>query len=168
MRVTLYMAISADGFIAKQDGDSDWVSEVDFSNFQQKIKEAGCIIVGNRTFEQYREDLYPINDVTNIVLTSNSSLVSHDNVVYSNSPQQALDKASEREYNQVLLIGGGITNGLFLKENLIDEIFLSVHPLVLGEGIKLFENTKNDLTLELLDNKELGEGLVLLYYRVTK
>lgn len=65
------MATSIDGYIAKKNGDSDWVSEVDAANFEQKIKEMGCIIVGRKTFDQYQGDLYPVPDVTNIVLSSN-------------------------------------------------------------------------------------------------
>ena len=48
------MAISVDGYVAKKDGDSDWVSPVDSVNFEQKIKETGCLIVGRRTFDQYQ------------------------------------------------------------------------------------------------------------------
>jgi len=169
MKVTLYMAISIDGFIAKKDGDSDWVSPVDSANFEQKIKEKGCIIVGRRTFDQYRGDLYPVKNVLNIVLTSSSSQKSgEDNVAYAQSPSEAVKIAQEKGHEQALLIGGGTTNGLFLKEYIIDEVFLSVHPLILGDGIKLFEKVETDIKLELLDQKELGEGLMQLHYRVIK
>ena len=163
------MAISIDGFIAKKDGDSDWVSPVDSANFEQKIKEKGCIIVGRRTFDRYQGDLYPVKDVTNIVVTSNSSLKSEqDNVVYAQTPKEAIKLAQGRGHDKALLIGGGTTNGLFLKEGLIDEVFLSVHPLILGNGIKLFEGIETDLKLRFIDQKELGEGLAQLHYRVVK
>lgn len=163
------MAISIDGFIAKKDGDSDWVSPVDSANFEQKIKEKGCIIVGRRTFDQYQGDLYPVKDVTNIVLTSDPSLKSEkNNVVYAQSPKGAVKAIQERGHDKALLIGGGTTNGLFLKEGLIDEVFLSVHPLMLGSGIKLFEGVETDIKLKFLDQKELGEGLTQLHYQVVK
>lgn len=163
------MAISIDGFVAKKDGDSDWVSPVDSANFEQKIKEKGCIIVGRRTFDQYQGDLYPVKNVTNIVLTSDSSLKSEkDNVVYTQSPKEAVKAVQEKGHDNALLIGGGTTNGLFLKEGLIDEVFLSVHPLILGSGIKLFESVETDIKLKFLDQKELGEGLIQLHYQVVK
>lgn len=56
----------------------------------------------------------------------------------------------------------------YLLAGLIDEVFLSVHPLILGDGIKLFEGAETDIKLEFLDQKELGEGLVQLHYRVLK
>lgn len=169
MKITLYMAISIDGFVAKKDGNSDWVSPVDSANFEQKIKEKGCIIVGRRTFDQYQGDLYPVKSVTNIVLTSDSSLKSEeDNVIYARSPSDAVKLAQKKGHDKALLIGGGITNGLFLREGLIDEVFLSVHPLILGDGIKLFEGVETDIKLEFVDQKELGEGLVQIYYQVIK
>jgi dihydrofolate reductase len=167
MKVILYMAISIDGFIAKKDGDSDWVSPVDTVNFEKMIKEKGCIIVGRRTFDQYQGNIYPVIGVTNIVVTTELSLKSETNsVVYAKSPNEAVKLAQEKGHNEALLIGGGITNGLFLKEGLVDEVFLSVHPLILGEGIKLFEKVESYIKLELINHKELKKGLIQLHYRI--
>lgn len=169
MKVTLYMAISIDGFIAKKDGDSDWVSPTDTANFEAKINEKECIVLGRRTFNQYRGELYPVKGVTNIVLTTDKSKKEKvEETTFVNSPYEALDVAETKGHTEVLLIGGGTTNGLFLNEKLIDEIFLSVHPLVLGDGIKLFENCETKLDMELLDEKSLEEGLVQLHYKVNK
>lgn len=169
MKVILYMAISTDGFIAKKDGDSDWVSEVDSAIFEQKIKEAGCVVVGRRTFDQYQGDIYPMADVTNIVLTTDAAKKSEqENIIFARSPKEALNIAEKKGHNVVLLAGGGITNGLFLNENLVDEVFLSVHPLILGEGVKLFENCEVDINLELVGVQQLEEGLVQLHFKIKK
>jgi len=52
MKIILHLALSADGFIAKLDGGSDWVSPSDETLFRKRAKMAGCLIVGKRTFEQ--------------------------------------------------------------------------------------------------------------------
>jgi dihydrofolate reductase len=166
MKVTLYMAISIDGFIAKKDGDSEWVSPVDSENFEAKIKEKGCIVLGRRTFDQYRRELYPVKGVTNIVLSSKAPDEKVEGTIFATSPREALRVAEEKGHSEVLLIGGGRTNGALLNENLIDELILSVHPLVLGEGIKLFEGSEENLDLELLHKQRLSEGLIQLYYEV--
>lgn len=169
MKVILYMAISADGFIAKKDGDSDWVSEADFPYFEKKINEAGCIIVGRKTFDQYYDDLYPIEGVTNIVLTTNSTVpAKNHNVIFADSPRQALQIAQQKGLKKVLLIGGGHVNGAFIQENLIDELFLSVHPLILGEGIKIFESFNKQVELALVSSKLVEEGLVQLHYAISQ
>ena len=169
MKVSLYAAISIDGFIAKQDGDSEWVSDVDSENFMKNIHECGCIILGHRTFDQYQHEIYPVDGVTNIVLTSQSDLNTNlDNVAYATSPQVAINIARERGHQQALVIGGGKTNGSFLRDNLLDEIILSVHPLVLGNGIKVFESVETFLHLEFLSQKGLGEDLLQLHYKVLR
>ena len=89
-------------------------------------------------------------------------------VLFAANAEQALQLAETKGHEEVLLIGGGHTNGAFLKENLIDEIILSVHPLILGNGIKLFENFEKQIDLEKVRTEELGGGLVKIVYRVIK
>lgn len=169
MNITLYMAISADGFIAKKDGDSDWVSEADAENFEQTMQEFGCIIVGRRTFEQYQDDLYPVEGVTNIVLSSDASREPTDeNVVHVASPQEAIEVAKKRGHDRALLIGGGRANGAFLENDLIDEVYVSVYPLILGDGIKLFEGTEKEVKLMCIDQEVLAGELVQLHYKVKR
>ncbi|MDQ3098234.1 MAG: dihydrofolate reductase family protein [bacterium] len=71
-------------------------------------------------------------------------------------------------FTELLIIGGGIVNSAFLKENLIDEIFLSIHPTVLGDGIKLFSSCEITASLKLLDYKQLKDDLIQLHYLVNK
>lgn len=169
MKVTLYMAISIDGYIAKQDGDSDWVSPVDSENFEKSIEEAGCIVVGRKTFEQFYGELYPVEAVTNIVLSNNAIRNDkNENVVYVQSPKEALQVAESNGHSKVLLIGGGQTNGAFIKENLIDEVILSVHPLILGEGIKIFEDFSNQVDLDFVSAEEMEAGLLQVRYKIKK
>lgn len=166
--VTLYNAISTDGFIATKDGNSDWVSEVDVPLFEAQMAEKGCIVLGRTTFEQYLGELYPVPDITNIVMTSDSSKEKEDGkVIYtSKSPKAILELARSKGHDQVLLIGGGHANGAFLEAGLITEMILSVHPLVLGDGISLFEGVSRQLELSLQSVQKLDEGLVQLRYAV--
>ncbi len=169
MKVILYMATSIDGYIAKKNGDSDWVSEEDSENFMKSIEDAGCIVVGRKTFEQFYNDLYPVEGVTNIVLTNDETKEDKNkNVIFVPSPQKALQVAEERGHVKVLLIGGGHVNGAFIEENLIDEVLLSVHPMFFGEGIKIFEHFEKQVDLEFVSSTEMGEGLIQLHYKVQK
>jgi dihydrofolate reductase len=168
MKVILYMAISADGFIATKDGDSEWVSEVDVPIFDKKIKDFGCIILGSKTFQQFRGKYFPKKDAINIVISSNPEINSKDGSVYAKSPKKALEIAKNKGFEKVLLIGGGHINGSFLKEKLVDEIFLDVHPLIFGEGIKVFEGFETRLNLEKVDFELLDKGQVLLHYKVLR
>ena len=168
MKVIQFNAISSDGFIATKDGDSEWVSDVDTQLFEAKIKEIDCIVMGRKTFDQYHGELYPFKDVLNIVVTSDALKRQEDETVFVGSPSEAVKIAEEKGFKEILLIGGGTINGSFIKEGLVDEVFLDVHPLILGEGINLFEGYKGNTKLKLVESKNLEKGQVLLHYQVTK
>ncbi|MFS8159087.1 MAG: dihydrofolate reductase family protein [Candidatus Roizmanbacteria bacterium] len=168
MKVTLYMAISADGFIATKDGDSDWVSEMDTQNFEKAMSNRGCVIMGRTTFEQYLGDLYPVKGITNIVLSSENKKYDSENVFPASSPQEAVDLAKKEGHDEALLIGGGKTSRAFLDAGLIDEMILVIHPLLLGDGMQIFSGEKEIKNLERINSEELDEGLIKVYYKVLK
>ena len=168
MYVQLYMAISIDGFIARKNDDTSWVSSTDWDNFRAIIKDCGVIVMGRKTCEVSGSD-FPYENALNIVLTTDKNLHNKqlENVLFTDkNPQEIVKLAEERGFKKLLIIGGGITNSAFLKSSLIDEIILSVHPLVIGEGIKLFEKEEFDAKLQFLGVKELKEDLVQLRYKV--
>ncbi len=168
MKVTLYNAISADGFIATADGDSNWVSSADETYFEREMKQAGCIVVGRKTFEQFKGDLYPVDGITNFVITGNSGKeeTTGNLIITKQRPKDILDAAAKIGHDSVLLVGGGITNTSFLQDRLIDEVILSVHALLLGDGISLFEGANRRVNLSKLNVTELADGLVQIRYRV--
>ncbi len=166
MKVTLYNAISLDGFIARKDFDSDWVSPKDAEMFEAKCKEVGCIIVGRITFERY-PDLYPMAGVLSVVISSVKS-GQGDGYEFVASPEVALALASSRGYKEVILVGGAKANAAFLNAKMIDEMILDVHPFYLGEGIGVFGDSGLAPSLELLSVSTPGDDLVQLHYRVKK
>lgn len=123
MNITLHFGISADGFIAKSDGDSDWVDPIDEVLFKNRVKEAGCLVVGKKTFEQYQGLIYPVAGAINIILSSNPD---HKipNVFFATSPAEAVKIANEKSCQGILIAGGAHTSTAFLEANLINDIFL--------------------------------------------
>ena len=168
MRVVLYNAITIDGFIAKTDNDSEWVSEVDVEIFDKKIKEFGCIAMGGVTFRQFRGEYFPKKDVLNIVVTTGNMVDAEENVVFVKSPKDAVKIAEEKGFERMLLIGGGRVNWSFLKDNLIDEIYLDIHPFLFGKGVKIFEDYENRIDLEMIGEEKLKNNQILLHYKVLK
>lgn len=167
MTVTIYNATSIDGYIAKLDGDSEWVSPVDAEQFEKAIEDADCVIVGKTTFEQYKGDLYPVPLKLNIVMTSMPPEVSsYENVEYfTQDPRKVLDYLAAKGCKNVLIVGGGKTNYGFVRENLVDFLIIDVHPLAFGKGITLFDGEPFHQEFELLHVKELKGGLVQIVYK---
>lgn len=170
MKVRLYNAISLDGFIAKKDGDSDWVSEADWETFEAEMQQAGCIVVGRKTFEQYQGELYPVEGILNIVMTKDESKLNEEgNVIYTNNnPEEIIQLAQDKNVNYILLIGGGNANASFIEKGLVDEVVVTVHPLLLGDGIRLFESGEIFQNLEKLSVSELADDLIQIIYKVKK
>lgn len=159
------MATTIDGFIAKSDGNSDWVSPVDTDNFMAQIMEKGCVIVGNNTYNQFLGDLYPVDGVLNVVVTSKPDREKDGVIFVSGSPNEIVELIEKKGHTKALLIGGGTTNSKFLEAGLVDEIILTIHPITLGKGIPLFNGNEVGKSFELTDVEKLGEGLVKLYYK---
>ncbi len=166
MKVVLYPAITLDGFIAKTDGDSDWVTDGDL--FEEKAQELGCVIVGKSTFDQFRGEIFPIENTVTYVVT-HSKISDVDDIHYvQGTAQYILDRIERDGHKNVLNAGGGEVNGLFASEGLLDEIIVDIYPLAFGEGIKLFGSYSIDLKLELLSSNQLKDGIIQNHYKVIK
>lgn len=171
MRTILYMGITTNGYIAKEDGNSEFTSEEDLKGFFERSKAAGNIVMGKNTFlEASRQGYFPFPDALNVV-------VSHqkfenkwgDKIVFTDkSPKEIIDYLNLKNFKTAFLAGGGQLNSSFLKENLVDEIYLDVEPLIFGKGIKIFTDADFEVNLELLETKKLNKNTIQLHYRVIK
>ncbi len=171
MKVILYMAITPNGYIAKSDGDSEWTSREDLKSFHEESKKAGNVIIGKNTYEYAsKKGFFPFPDVLNIVVAKeNIENKWADKVLFLNqTPKEVLKTLEGKGFETAFLAGGGQLNSSFMKEGLVDEIYLDVEPLVFGKGIKLFTDNDFEYQLQLLDYKKLNENTIQLHYKVKK
>jgi len=168
MKVILYMAISANGMIAKSNDDTSWISKEEWVSYSAAIRTAGCLIVGHRTYNilSKQPEFSELKDVKLVVVSRKDvEVISQDHAV-ARSPQEALEIL--KDFATVMVAGGGLLNSSFLKKNLIDEIYLDIEPIILEDGIKLFEKNNVSLNLELLGTKAISKNEIQLYYKVIK
>jgi len=166
MKVILYMAVTVNGMIAKEDDSTPW-SEVEWESYNNIVKKYGNLIIGRRTYELMSGDnsFSKLGNPLVVVLTS-KKLKSSKNVFCARNPKEALDIIAKHEFKTALVGGGGQINSLFMKQNLVDEIYLDVEPLVFGKGVKLFADSEFEAKLELLEVKKMSDNLVQLHYKV--
>lgn len=165
------MASTLNGSIARTNYDSNWTSSEDLKKFSELSKKCGNVIFGYTTYEILKkENNFPLPDRLNIVLTTNLSLISEDkNVIITNqSPKDILNLLENRGMQTAFLAGGGKTNLSFIKENLIDEIYLTIEPLIFGQGIPLFAPSNFEINLQLLETTQLSKNEIQLHYQVIK
>lgn len=163
------MAITADGKIAKTaDHFANWTSGADKKMFVEKTKSAGVIIMGLTTYQTIGR---PLPGRLNIVLTPEPEKEQNipESLEYtSQTPEEILKNLGIRGYKEAIIGGGATINGLFLKNNLIDEIWLTLEPKIFGEGIGLFRGADVNLNLELIETVQLDKNVIQLKYRVIK
>jgi len=165
MKVTLLMALTADGKIGKDDAHlTDWTEHEDKKIFKEFTQKAGVVIMGSKTFDTLDRPL-PGRKV--VILTRKKGRVSQwDNVTFTRLPPDELLRSLEREgFDHAVVSGGATINSLFAKHGLIDDIILTYSPVIFGAGVSLFsEEISIDLILK--EVCRVGKGLVYVHYKV--
>jgi len=169
MKVTLYSEPSIDGYIATKDNDTKWVFTLDSGKFYKFITSSEVIIMGRQTFIFAEEDGdFPYKGPFNIVITSKEDLLKRpksNKYLFTNEPlKMVLQNLKKKGYKKIGIIGGGKLNGSMIKEGLVDELILIYHPIILGNGIKLFENSDIKNNLKLKSIKKLDLNLIQIKY----
>jgi dihydrofolate reductase len=167
MKVILLMAITLDGRTGKGDNHFvDWTDKEDKRIFIQITKKAGVVIMGSRTFDTLGK---PLDGRRNIIMTRNASRKSHwENLAFTDkSPESILNMLEQEGFSEAVLAGGPTVNSLFARKNLIDEIIVTISPLVFGFGTSLFTEDIG-LQLALLETRRAGETLIFARYRVER
>lgn len=166
MKATLYIATSLNGMITKGKTNSDWVSEVDADNFDRICQEHGCILVGGNTFRQYQDEIYPIEDTANIVLSSQEYEHSYEQTYFENNFKSAIEKIETLGYDRFLIAGGADIAKQCLEAKLVDKVFLSLHPLIFSNGLNMAENFGYDAHLEFQQIVQTHPEFLLIEYNV--
>lgn len=164
MKTFIIAAISADGYIARErDEMANWTSPEDKQLFVQLTKEAGIMIMGATTLKTIGRAL---PGRRTIVYTSHpESLTIPDIETTAKDPAALLAELEQSGAQSVAICGGASIYTMFMQAGLVDELYLSVEPVVFGAGISLFSGTI-DTQLTLLDASKLNDQTMLLHYRV--
>jgi len=166
MKVILYMAITVNGMIAKKDDDTSWTSQEEWNKYSSMVRNAGNVIMGHRTYKiiTKQPEFAEFKDVKVVVVSSQYFPTLSDNHIVVHSPQEALQKLEH--FDTVVVAGGSILNSAFMKANLIDEIYLDIEPIAIGNGIPLFRSEEFENKLQLLEINKITDNEIQLHYRV--
>jgi dihydrofolate reductase len=167
-KVILYMAITLNGYIANKEDDTSWISGEEWSSYSQMVQKAGNLIVGHRTYDilTKQPEFAELEKVKLIVVSNKDFQTISTNHLIARTPKKALELL--KDYDEVIVAGGGILNASFMKENLIDEIYIDIEPSIIGKGIKLFVDEDFESSLKLLEINKITENEIQLHYAVKK
>ncbi len=173
-KVMLYIAMSLDGFIAKSDGDISFLSAVEKDGedygYSKFLESVDAVILGRKTYDKVHEMGFelPYMDRDVYVLTRTNRPDSGKLKFYSGDLSELISGLKKQGGKHVYCDGGAATVHRLLQENLIDELIVSVIPVVLGGGIALFGVFAEEKKLRLIRTESFEKGLVQLHYEFLK
>ena len=180
-RVTIHMAASLDGFIAKKDGGVDWLETTDeFAGGETMdpgfveafLKTIDCYVMGSRTYEtalnfETKGFGWSYGDKPTFVLTSRNLRRTRNTVeFYSGDLAQLVNGRLRPAFRSIWFVGGGAVSGECLRLGLADEVRYSILPVLIGEGVRFFDRLDQDVALHLAEVKAYQSGMVALCYEV--
>src|ERR1700730_10859014 len=179
--VTIHMAASLDGFIARKDGRVDWLETSDeFAGgdtldpgfVEAFLKTIDCYVMGSRTYEtalnfEAKGLGWSYGDKPTFVLTSRDLPRTRDTVeFYSGDLERFVRGILRPTFRTIWFVGGGVVSGECLRRGLADEVCYSILPILIGDGISFFEKLDRDIALHLAEVKAYKSGMVELRYDV--
>jgi dihydrofolate reductase len=180
-RVTIHMAASLDGFIARKDGGVDWLETsdefagghtLDPAFVEAFLKTIDCYVMGSRTYEtalsfEAKGFGWSYGDKPTFVLTSRQLPRTRDTVeFYSGDLAQFVNERLRPRFRSIWFVGGGMVSAACLRLGLADEVRYSILPILIGDGIRFFERLDRDVALHLVEVKAYKSGTVALRYEV--
>lgn len=154
-KVILYIATSVDGYIARSNGEVDWL-EGDGSDpnsdggYEAFYNTIDTVIMGNTTYKQIMGwGEYPYKGTKGYVYTKNKQDHNEDVIFTSQDPADLIKALKQEEGKDIWVIGGTEIVDLFVKTDLIDEYIITIAPVILGEGIPLFKGNNPEIRLVL-------------------
>jgi dihydrofolate reductase len=183
-KIVSFVHVSLDGFVASSDGGLDWIIVNDeiFGYVEQRIKQTDTALYGRVTY-QMMESYWPTaadqptatrHDIEHarwykqarkIVLsrTMRDSHPANTQIISSNLADEVA-QLKRGAGSDILMFGSPTATHALMAENLIDEYWLFINPILLGQGVPLFKNIKNRTALNLVTSKIFSSGVVCLQY----
>jgi dihydrofolate reductase len=169
-KLALYIATSIDGYIAKPNDDLSFLSlvhkEGEDYGYEKFIASVDTVILGRKTYDWVMTQVpeFPHANKTTFVITRTSKPSIGNTNFYTGNIEDLVYQLKSKPGKNIFIDGGAEIVNELLKKQLIDEFIISIIPIVLGEGVRLFHDTNPEQQLKLTAVKHFDTGLVQLHY----
>ena len=172
-KVSVYIATSLDGFIARKNGDLDWLPTPteggeDFG-YAEFMSTVDVVVMGRNTYEKVLSFGGWHYDKKAFVLSSRrldiAPELSEKVEALHRSPRELIRELEQRGIGHIYL-DGGVTIQRFLREGLVNEMTITTIPILIGEGLPLFGALEKDIPLQLIESSSFSNGFVQKKYKV--
>ncbi len=170
-KVIVYIAMSLDGYIAKPNDDLSFLSIVEqegedygYANF---ISTIDTVIIGRKTYDWVMTQVpeFPHADKNTYVITRTAKPVIGRTTFYTGNLKDLVIRLQSEDGKNIFVDGGAEVIHELLKDKLIDELIISIIPILLGSGKTLFSEGREEQKLVLLSTKQFEKGLTQLHYK---
>jgi dihydrofolate reductase len=186
-KLVLFMHTSLDGFVAGPSGEMDWITvdEEMFDYAGKRTNQADTALYGRITYEMM-ESYWPTaadqpgatrhdiehsrwyNKVTKVILSRTMKGTNLPNTkIISENISNEIIRLKQESGQDILIFGSPSASHSLMAENLIDDYWLFINPVLLGEGMPLFKGIKNKTRLKLVETIPFSAGVVCLHYEKT-
>jgi dihydrofolate reductase len=172
-KIIVHIATSADGYIARPDGDLEWLTSQPapdgFYGMPEFMKSVGPQILGRKTFEASVLLGAKFERGSQYVVFSRQPKPTSapPTVEFTSEPVSVVaQRLRKNATKDIWLMGGGELIAAFLDASAIDEFVVTVMPVFIGSGVPLIAPSRKDVALELLSSKAFENGVVQLHYRI--
>jgi dihydrofolate reductase len=169
-KIILGLAVSLDGFIEGPKGEYDWCftdQDYGMSNF---LKRIDAIFYGRKSYEMMlhadQQGENPFGNIKSYVFSNQAKNPYKSTELISGDWLGKVNELQHQSGKDIWLFGGADLITGFINANKVDELFLAVHPIILGAGKPLFQNINQRKHFKLVDAKPYSTGLVVLTYSV--
>lgn len=171
-KTVLYIAMSLDGYIADKDGGVGWLAGQDDgedagNSYAEFTKKVDTVVMGWNTYHQITTELSPgdwvYKEFTSYIFTHHEPDSTEEIRFVKESPCDLIRYLKQQEGKDIWICGGADIVRQLMKEEMIDRYHISIIPVILGDGIRLFGTMKKDAKLRLV-KAECYNGITELIY----
>ncbi len=173
-KVTLFIAMSLDGYIADYQGKVDWLEgqgddTENIDSYSEFVKKVDTVVMGWNTYNQIVTELSPdewiYNELTTYVITHRECISSEKINFVDTDPVELVKRLRVENGKGIWICGGANVIHQLVNKDMIDCYYITVIPTLLGTGIRLFEDSKKEIKLKLLKTQCYGGMIDLIYVR---
>ena len=171
-KIIMGLAVSLDGFIEGPNGEFDWCFSDQDYGMSEFFKRIDTLFIGRKSYEvaQAMGDTATAGfpKMNEYVFSTTLDKVKDGAFLISGNIKKEVEKIKKKKGKDIWLFGGASLISSLMKEELVDELWLSVHPIILGAGKPLFSDIRERIHLHLIESKTYSTGLVSLKYILKK
>lgn len=170
-KIILYISTSIDGYIADKNGSVNWLNDIEIKeedqSYEDFYKNIDTVVLGRKTYNQIINELapnnYPYEDSISYIMTNKTEANTPNKIFTNENIIDLIKRLKKGRGKDIWIVGGSSTIMPLIEKNMIDEYQLAIIPILLGDGISLFQKISSKINLKT-QNSYMKNGIIFTTY----